>query len=58
MLGEAGESCDMFRKQYKSMQEAQRQDVRHLRRDDSVVDGQCRVADGRECMLREQHKVM
>ena len=42
----------------RSIEKAQRQDVLPARRDHSVVDGQCRVSDGRECILQEQHEVM
>ena len=42
----------------RSIEKAQRQDVLPARREHSVVDGQCRVSDARECMLQEQHEVM
>jgi hypothetical protein len=42
----------------RSIEKAQRQDVLPARRDHSVVDRQCRVSDGKACILQEQHEVM
>ena len=54
----AGEAVISLGNPTQSIEEAQRQDVPPARRDHSVVDGQCRVSDGRECILPEQHEVM
>ena len=42
----------------RSLEKAQRQDVLLSRRDHSVIDGQCRVSDGRECIRQKQPEVM
>ena len=42
----------------RSIEKAQRQDVLPVRREYSaVVNGQCRVSEGRACLLQGQHEV-